>query len=487
MISLSGSQTQRTHQQSSVWLSFGLHVLGCAALYSGLRSPRIIAKPISETRFATRSIEFEPIKTPPLRPSSSGQSGARGASTPSKAAPSASAMQVPFETPQQPRVLQTLIQPDLPKQVQFAKMQPIPQLLMWAPASVAVTRLAPPPPQKELPKLENRPALMPPRERLPIANLRMAPTDLRSEMRNMTAANVTPLVIHGEARVDLISETPAKQQLQPVEASVISVSEVKLPQGRTEIPPSNQIASVPLHGGLQPGPRESQHPGSVGLSTDTGTKSGSGSEGHQAGHSSSPGSSGTGNAGQGNAGQGIQKGSGPGQSSGSSLSASVGAADAPAGRPGGDPAWIHISKPKDGRFSVVVVGSSQAEDYPESAQIWKGRLAYTVFLNVGNAKKWILQYSLPPSDASVGGRVDAPWPYDLSVPAAPSLQRQAIMVHGFLGSTGRLEQLSMVLPGSGADLSSLVQALGRWTFRPAASQGRPVEVEVLLIIPEDED
>jgi len=54
-----------------------------------------------------------------------------------------------------------------------------------------------------------------------------------------------------------------------------------------------------------------------------------------------------------------------------------------------------ITLPKDGKFGVVVVGSSLAEEFPETVHLWTGRMAYTVYLRVGVGKNWILQYSLP--------------------------------------------------------------------------------------------
>src|SRR5260370_17385242 len=86
---------------------------------------------------------------------------------------------------------------------------------------------------------------------------------------------------------------------------------------------------------------------------------------------------------------------------GGSVSAGQGGAN---GAPGGldasvttganQPTVVHITLPKDGKFGMVVVGSSLAEDYPETVHLWSGRLAYTVYLLIGAANTWILHYSL---------------------------------------------------------------------------------------------
>ena len=108
------------------------------------------------------------------------------------------------------------------------------------------------------------------------------------------------------------------------------------------------------------------------------------------------------------------------------------------------PTIVHITLPKDGKFGVVVVGSSLAEDYPETVHLWSGRLAYTVYLHVGVTKNWILQYCLPrvQEAASTGsaGRPDAPWPYDITRPSIDAdANADAIMVHGFVNALGRFE------------------------------------------------
>ena len=153
----------------------------------------------------------------------------------------------------------------------------------------------------------------------------------------------------------------------------------------------------------------------------------------------------------------------------------------------------HIVLPRDGKFSVVVVGSSLAEEYPDTPEIWANRVAYTAYLHVGVKKNWILQYSLTrAADTAVGGRVsrlEAPWPYDIARPNLLSrdLNADALMVHGILNQAGRLESLAIAFPGSFRYASFVLRTLRQWQFRPARQNGQPTAVEVLLIIPEDAD
>jgi hypothetical protein len=147
---------------------------------------------------------------------------------------------------------------------------------------------------------------------------------------------------------------------------------------------------------------------------------------------------------------------------------------------------VHITLPKDGKFGVVVVGSSLAEDYPETGHLWSGRLAYTVYLRVGVGKNWILQYCLPRAQEVAGGagRPDAPWPYDITRPSIDAdSNTDAIMIHGFVNALGKFEQLAVIFPTELAETKFLLHALQQWQFRPAMQNGQATAMEVLLIIP----
>jgi hypothetical protein len=150
-----------------------------------------------------------------------------------------------------------------------------------------------------------------------------------------------------------------------------------------------------------------------------------------------------------------------------------------------------ITLPKDGQFGAVIVGASLEDQFPEMTRVWAGRLAYTVYLHVGLAKSWILQYSLPISDqaAAAGSisRLDAPWPYNIVRPnldVDPS-ESEAIMVHGYVNQSGHFEGLKVVFPPQFPQTQFILASLGQWQFRPASRNGQLARVEVLLIIPEE--
>jgi hypothetical protein len=137
------------------------------------------------------------------------------------------------------------------------------------------------------------------------------------------------------------------------------------------------------------------------------------------------------------------------------------------------------------------VGSSLEEKYPETAELWSGRLSYTVYLHVGLAKSWILQYTLSRADnaAAAGNiaRIEAPWPYNIVRPniAPDAIDADALMVHGFVNQAGRFEALTVAFPPQFAQAQFVLNSLAQWQFRPATQNGQNVKVEVLLIIPEE--
>ena len=124
-------------------------------------------------------------------------------------------------------------------------------------------------------------------------------------------------------------------------------------------------------------------------------------------------------------------------------------------------------------------------------EIWGGRMAYTVYLHVGLAKSWILQYSLPRTvevaEAGSVVRLEAPWPYDIARPLLSfgDFNANALVLHGFVNQAGRFESLALVYPPRFAQAEFVLYALQRWQFRPAKQHGQATTVEVVLIVPNE--
>jgi hypothetical protein len=237
----------------------------------------------------------------------------------------------------------------------------------------------------------------------------------------------------------------------------MSVSDLRMPDGTATLPPMNETATQTESGMLAPGQAAAGH-----KSTEAG---GMGTD--MAG----------GESGQPNGVAGPRNGSRAGSGSGSGDAGST----------------AQINLPRNGQFGAVVVGASLEEKYPEISGIWNDRVAYTVYLHVGLQKSWILQYSLPrSSEAAQAGnitRLDAPWPYSIVRPniGPGAFNADAILVHGFVNQAGRFEKLALAFPPEFQEAQFVLDALNQWQFRPAAQNGQTEKVEVLLIIPEEEE
>jgi hypothetical protein len=153
-----------------------------------------------------------------------------------------------------------------------------------------------------------------------------------------------------------------------------------------------------------------------------------------------------------------------------------------------------IVHPASGVFDVVVQ-SSGLEGFPESAGVLTGKPIYSVYLNVGAPKEWILQYALPAGDAAspeVSGGVvrlgnssplTAPYPHlTFRPPIKARTGSSYVMVHGFLDGNGRFEGLKVLGTTTAEEAPQILTVLERWEFRPAMQDGQPVRVEILLAI-----
>ena len=370
---------------------------------------------------------------------------------------------------------QTLVQPDIHTKLTLAQEVPIPTTEIWTPAKTVVKTIVPPRPQAPT-AADVHHSLDPPNEEVNLADLGISASDLASPKQAILPSTTSPVVVHGPEQVQLTPVTTSESQAQPTPAAVVSLSDLHMAEGTVTLPPVNETVSKASPGALAPGKGRAKDPAQSGNGNPAAKADGRG-------------------AGQGSGDKGV-KGSKPdpsaaaGNRSGAKSGPAQGADSGSGAGTGSHPAYAVIKLPRDGEFGAVVVGSSMEERYPETAELWSGRLAYTAYLHVGLARSWILQYSLSrEGDAAAGGsitRMEAPWPYDIVRPniAPGSIDADALMVHGFVNQAGRFEQLAIVFPPQFAQARFVLDALALWQFRPATQGGQNIKVEVLLIIPE---
>ena len=350
---------------------------------------------------------------------------------------------------------QTLIQPDLANNIRLPQPIPVPQVMIWSPSKIVVKNVVPPTPEKPT-SANAKPSLERPNQEIPLADVNIASSNLPSVKLHILPSTTSPISVHQPDAAQMPPASASQQSAQPTPAAILSLSDLRMKDGTAVLPPVNQSAAKDSDGVMAPGPVAKPSP-----------KEGNGKPG--------------------DAGAGKNTASATGIKPDTITPGTDSSLDsADAGRPRTTP----IALPKDGHFGAVIVGDSLTQQFPEVADVWSGRLAYTAYLHVGLQKSWILQYSLPPnSEASAGGtvvRLEAPWPYSIVRPnlAPGSIDADALMVHGFVDASGRFESLSIVVPEAFAEARFVIAALEQWQFRPATQNGQNAKVEVLLIIPD---
>lgn len=154
---------------------------------------------------------------------------------------------------------------------------------------------------------------------------------------------------------------------------------------------------------------------------------------------------------------------------------------------------------EDGNFDLVITQSSLSDVFAGARGVLRGDRVETVYIQVGTSKEWILQYceyvdakTKGPSTGQggvfvmdeAGGPLSAPFPSITVRPPSPILPKAAyVMLHGYINPQGEFHELEVIGSRFRSLLPMLKPTLSKWRFRPASRDGKPVQVEVLLLIP----
>ncbi len=416
--------------RTSLLFSAVLHGASIAGLSAGLmENPRII-----EPRVPAYSVQVVHMTVPdPTRSSPAPLAGSVAApilNDPPSSQSRGSRSLTAYRSVTKPRASQVLLQFHAP--VIEIDQALVPSLLILAPrAIIEVRRIVPQAASTEA-ATKARPVVDLPADEAGLADVQITSTPFNSEKLNLPASSTSPVALAHSDQPVPAPQTRSEPALAPSPVRVLSLSDLKLVSGTFVVP---RLATA-----MSPATNPIGDP--------------SGKAPSQNLHAAAP------------------LDSTPGRAAGTT-----------------SPTARHIALPRDGKFSMVMVGDSSLDAYPEAANTWNGRLAYTVYLHVGQPRSWILQYSLPRS-AQAGGsgaipRVDAPWPIDMLIPNIEdfSAQADAVVLHGFLNPEGHFEQLNVVFPPRFSRSAFLLEALKEWLFRPAIQNGQPTTLEILLVIP----
>jgi hypothetical protein len=467
IISLFADPEPSRRGPSGFLVSMAVHVVVMGSLYLNLKHGVRVEDEAIVHRYTVRLLSLWRPEPKDRRPpeNHSTQSPQRGAGeVASGGQPSAASL--PLQVADRIPAPQTLVQPDLPPNMLLPQEIPIPLILMWSPESNTARQIVLPPPQEKT-VANVRPDLTPPNHELELADLKISASAFVTDTPSPIPSTTSPVVVRGPELVKQVPETASKSLGTPVPARILSLSDLRLERGTIALPLVNETAAVGASDAMAPAREVNSSKEGNGNTASKQNGVGAGeTPGNQAGKGAGP------------AGVGRQEGAKDRPDSGPSQATDTGS-DA-------QPTVTRIVMPKDGKFGVVVVGSSMAEEYPETVGLWGSRMAYTVYLHVGLGKSWILQYSLPQAaDNGTTAHIDAPWPYDMARPglAPGDLNGDAIIVHGFVNTAGRFEKLAIVFPVEFSQRKFVLGALEQWRFRAAMQNGLLTAVEVLLIIP----
>ncbi len=468
MITLFSDRPEPARNPYNFLFSILAHGATVGLIFWGVASKPVVKSPSLAQHYEVRHIDLHTLEPKLQRDVNSGIEKLRQHAVQHQLPPRESSTARPPVMRQvalAPRGPQTLLQPDIPKPVVLAQEIPVPTVVIWNGKKSASKDLAPPLPEKPA-VADVQPSTQLPNDEPNLDNIALASTDLSTALQPFVSSTTTPVVVHGPEPAPPTPVTTAEGSAQPTTASVMSLSDLGMKAGDLTLPPVNESASSYAPGALSAGqPQDSALAG-------------------QANPAAKPGDMG--------AVQGPREAGTP-QDSALTTQGAEGASGLTGSGHGNQLSTTQISLPKDGQFGAVVVGSSLDEKYPETAHIWGDRLSYTVFLHVGLSKSWILQYSLSRTDSAAAAgniaHIEAPWPYNIVRPniSPGAIDADALMVHGNINQDGRFETLAVLFPPQFTETQFVLDSLAKWQFRPATQNGQDVAVEVLLIIPDEQE
>jgi hypothetical protein len=483
-ITLFSERPEPGRKSSSFAVSIVVHAAAISLLLYGLMHAPPLKNHIFDERLTVRNLELhlpEPQKQHTDSGSEFSAPGPDSKNSP-EGAKSIAQEAVLRQTEQAPVAHQTLLQPKLKNLVKLPPDTPLPTIVLWSPEPVPVKSIVPPPPVK-LTAAEVHPSPELPNQEVTLADVRISATDLSTQNLPILPSTTAPVVVRGPDLPQAVPTTSSVSTAQPTPTAVVSISDVRMQEGKVILPPANASSPDSAPGALTQGQANAS------ARTDTTNPNGSGGT-KSAGTGTGDAKSAATTAGATGKGVGAKIWPNPGNGNGNGTDKrAANGSDNGTGQ-GDQPTATRITLPRTGVFGSVVVGVSLEDRFPETAKLWGGRMAYTVYLHVGLSKSWILQYSLPRADdaASAGNttKLEAPWPYNIVRPNITDLNPDALILHGFVNTDGHFEGLKVVFPVDFSQSQFVLDSLTQWQFRVATQSGKAKQVEVLLIIPDIE-
>jgi hypothetical protein len=486
-ITLFSERPELGRKSPSFAVSILVHGAVIALVAYGLLHPPPLRNRILDERLTVRNLELhlpEPARQHPASGSDSPSPYPNAKKIP-EGVSSAQQEAVLRQATEAPVAHQTLLQPKLKNLLKLPQDIPLPTVVLWSPEQLPIKSIIPPPPVKLTAAQVLASPVLPNREAR-LADVRISATDLSQQKIPILPSTTSPVVVKGPELPQAVPTTSSVSSAQPTPTAVVSISDVRMTEGKVILPPANASSSDSAPGMLMQG--QGNASARTNISTSPNGSGGTMTVGTGTGNAKGA----TAPAGAAANGTGAKIWPTPGNGTGNGNDTGTAKESDTDEGPAARPATTHITLPRTGQFSSVVVGVSLEDKYPETARLWGGRMAYTVYLHVGLAKSWIFQYSLPRSDDAASGgntaHLEAPWAYNIVRPniASEDLNADALIIHGFVNTDGRFEQLKIVFPPEFPQSRFVLDSLAQWEFRAALQGGQPKRVEVMLIIPDIE-
>lgn len=491
IITLFSERPEVPQQPAYFLVSIVAHIAAVALLSFGIIYRPELNNRIVAQKFTVRHLDLHTPQMAEKQPAGTGDyypgpraNGKQPAAGPKQAAQQAVLRQIANAV----KGPQTLVQADITDPVKLAEVMPLPTVVIWTPSKVLVKKVVAPLPEPAT-AAEVKPSLNAPNQEINLADVGVSSAAHPTEKLPVLPSTTLPLQVNGPKMTQMAPVSTSQAKQQPTPAAILSLSDLRMPNGIVTLPPVNMTADQNTPGALTAG--QTAH-GKESGQAQAGGKGTNGAAGQAASGKQSDQADGKGTNGAGGEPAPGKQSDQAGGPNGAASPASLANAGMGLGMDAGLTV-AQITLPRDGQFGAVVVGASLEAKYPEMSGIWNERVAYTVYLHVGLARSWILQYSLPSAETAAAGgnvtRLEAPWPFNIVRPNIPpdSIEADALMVHGFVSQAGRFESLSIAFPPQFPQAQFVLASLKQWQFRPASRDGQPERVEVLLIIPEERD
>ena len=240
-----------------------------------------------------------------------------------------------------------------------------------------------------------------------------------------------------------------------------------------------------------------------GVGNGAGLEEGSGKGGGGTGADSGRGTGKGGGTGTGNGtGSGSGSGGGPGPGTGAFPGITIQGGSSGTGAVDGKPSMraSSISIAPSGAYGLTVVATASSGGGLPDFGVFSNERVYTVYLDMRKtvadpAPSWVLQCALlrgaagGSQNSSAGQQGFAPpfpivkEPLNLPADRAQKNLHRMIVVYAVVDSNGKLDQSSVKQSPDPELDKAVLEALSKWTFRPAELNGQAVAVRILLGIP----